>query len=109
MVDEERRTVVPRYETIHFIELQELGRALESELIGRYVSNPENLGKIREIVRSAIGELARLTRPGNYMCPDGWMHVMCRCIVQPGAGLPVPHSEAEAGVLENLEPAGVRR
>jgi hypothetical protein len=69
------------------IELQTTVRALEVEVIGRYVANPAALNRIRLALARAFDELASLKEQTLALgaaageCPQGYLHRMsCMCI-----------------------------
>jgi hypothetical protein len=69
------------------IELQTTVRALEVEVLGRYVSQPKHLDKIRLVLAAAFDELAGLGREKGVAalgCPPGYVH-MASCICKPVA------------------------
>ena len=66
------------------IELQTTVRALEVELLGRYVSQPKHLDRIRLILADAfdrLGELGKERGIAALGCPPGYSHkITCLCV-----------------------------
>ena len=72
------------HKPIDILELQLAASTLQNEVLMRYVTNPKNLLPIREILTATFQKLSCLEVPETeVMCPDGWVHAMCRCIVPP--------------------------
>jgi hypothetical protein len=73
------------------IELQTTARALEVEILGRYVSEPGHLDRIRLILAETFDQLAalrelKLAAGGSIDCPNGYVHkVACLCFPVSGA------------------------
>jgi hypothetical protein len=73
------------------IELQTTARALEVELLGRYVSEPSHIDRIRLILAETFDQLAalkevKLAAAGDIDCPNGYVHkVSCMCFPLSGA------------------------
>ena len=65
------------------IELQTTVRALEVEVLGRYVSQPSHLDRIRLILAETCDRLAELGKEEGLAalgCPDGYIHrISCTC------------------------------
>ncbi len=64
--------------------LQMLTHTIGEDLLGRYVSNPANLGRIYDLVDQLLAGLREL--PNKYdpaRCPGDWMHYRCRCVPPP--------------------------
>jgi len=67
---------------IDILELQIAASTVQNEAFMRYVTNPSNLIPIREILKRALDDLAKIeVDEPQVMCPDGWVHLSCRCIV----------------------------
>ena len=71
------------HDPIDILELQITCTTLQNEVLMRYVTSPSaNLPRIRRILSRAFADLKDLSVPKDAVrCPDGWMHVMCRCVV----------------------------
>lgn len=73
------------------IELQTTARALEVELLGRYVSEPGHMDRIRLILAETFDRLAalkelKLAAAASVECPNGYVHkVSCMCFPVSGA------------------------
>ena len=82
------------------IELQTTVRALEVEVLGRYVSQPKHLDRIRLILADTFDQLTELGKDKGVAalgCPPGYVHkVTCLCA-------PV------AAAVEGEEKPGLRR
>ena len=72
-----------RYEAIEALEIQAMARRIEELLVGRYVANPANLTRLREIFAEFQTVLTRKEGWGVTKCPAGWVHqtYTCRCMV----------------------------
>ncbi len=76
----------PATEAQNFAGLRIMICELESEALGRYVSEPRNLKKVYRILGSALSRLRELEPLGEVnRCPEGWTHKMCRCYPPGGA------------------------
>jgi hypothetical protein len=66
------------------IELQTTVRALEVEVLGRYVAQPKHLDRIRVALAETFDRLVELGKEEGVAalgCPPGYIHrVMCECI-----------------------------
>jgi hypothetical protein len=72
------------HKPIDLLELQLSATTLQNEILMRYVTSPKNLAPIRNILIKAMDDLAQLEVPeSDVMCPDGWVHLGCRCICPP--------------------------
>ena len=83
------------------IELQITVRALEVEVLGRYVSQPKHLDKIRLVLAEAFDQLAELGQEKGVAalgCPVGYVH-MTSCICKP----------VSAAVVQGEESPGLRK
>jgi hypothetical protein len=71
------------YKPIEILELQMLARMLETEALGRYVTDPGNLDGLREAFREAFRIMRKLRKTGaapDAVCPKGWTHRRdCSC------------------------------
>ena len=73
------------YDPVILVELQTAVRALEVEVVGRYLSQPANLNKVRLAIAEAFDSLAQLKPAaevaGGDDCPPGWIHrLSCDCV-----------------------------
>jgi hypothetical protein len=76
----EANLTVPHYEPIEILELQITLTALQNEFLMRYVSNPGNIGLMREIMQTAFESLGNLQQLAGTMCPSPWDHTdTCKC------------------------------
>jgi hypothetical protein len=68
---------------VEMIELQTTVRALEVEVLGRYVSQPKHLDRIRLVLADAFDQLGVLGQDKGVAalgCPAGYVHMaMCTC------------------------------
>ncbi len=61
------------------IEITMLANSMEDEMLGRYVSNPSNLGKIRERVQQFFERMEELAASRPVDCGE-WVHRRCKCL-----------------------------
>lgn len=79
------------------IELQTTVRALEVEVIGRYVSRPDLIDDIRRVLANSFDQLGQLyaAQRAGFGCPRGYIHESdCTCM---------PYAAATRGDAEMLE------
>jgi hypothetical protein len=82
------------------IELQITLRALEVEVLGRYISQPKHLDKIRLVLADTFDQLAALGQEKGVAalgCPAGFVH-MATCICKPIAA--ADGGEEKAGLRQ---------
>src|SRR5436190_625114 len=82
---EPRPTMEHEYKSIEILELQVTMNLLSNDVLGRYVTNPRNLPRIRAVLRNTFRELKRV-RTGSTAqgCPPGWNHTStCACTIDP--------------------------
>jgi hypothetical protein len=73
------------HKPIDILELQLCATTLQNEVLMRYVTSPNNLLAIRNVLTKAMEDLSQLqVAESDVMCPDGWVHTNgCRCVAQP--------------------------
>lgn len=82
---------------VEMIELQTTVRALEVEVMGRYVSRPDQIDGIRKVLAATFDQLASLyvAQQAGFGCPRGYLHEpSCTCM---------PFAAAVRGDAEMLE------
>src|SRR3990172_2946352 len=69
----------PRFDLIELLRVQTFTKELESEAVGRYLSNPRNLEAICDALKAPFPVLRALRAGANPCDMPGWKHKECKC------------------------------